>query len=125
MAEDLSAEYGLVAIGGSSGALLRWVIGSVLPALVGTLTVNILGAFLLGMLTTGLLERSAAADRTRRLAATGFLSSFTTYSTFALEVTFASGLEEMAFYATATYGFGFAGAAIGRSIGRTVGGTIP
>lgn len=118
-------ECGLVAIGGSSGALLRWGIGSVLPGLVGTLTVNVLGALLLGILTTGLLERSSAADRTRQLAATGFLSSFTTYSAFAVEATFASGLAELLLYVMATYGFGFAGAAIGRSIGRTRGGTRP
>jgi CrcB protein len=124
VAEDLSVEYGLVAVGGSSGALLRWGIGFVFPAYVGTLTVNVLGALLLGVLTTSLLERSDVATHTRRLAATGFLSSFTTYSAFALEATFASGLEAMALYVGATYGFGLLGAAIGRSIGRTTGGTI-
>ena len=77
----------LIAVGGFTGASLRY---SVSLAFVGafpwgTLAVNVLGSFLLGVV---LYERhlvDAVSAETRLLVGTGFLSSFTTYSTFALQ----------------------------------------
>jgi len=75
----------LVAIGGAIGANLRYVVGLALPGLWGTFTANVTGCFLLGFLLyedryTGLL-----ADRSQVVLGTGLLSSYTTYSTFAVE----------------------------------------
>jgi CrcB protein len=69
-----------VATGGFVGALLRWAVGVAVPGEAGTLVVNVLGSFVLGVLVT-----LATTHRTRMLVGTGLLSSFTTYSTFAVE----------------------------------------
>ena len=78
----------LVAVGGACGAVLRW---SVAPSPDaegvpwGTLGVNLLGSFLLGMMTIMLAE--AILSREHALAfGTGLLGAFTTMSTFAVEV---------------------------------------
>jgi len=49
---------------------------------VGTLTVNIVGCFLLGLASAWISSRSAIP---RALLMAGFLGAFTTFSTFALE----------------------------------------
>jgi CrcB protein len=77
----------LIAVGGFTGAVLRhWVALSLPDAFPwGTLAVNVLGSFALGVL---LYERhlvDALSVETRLTIGTGFLSSFTTYSTFAVE----------------------------------------
>jgi CrcB protein len=52
---------------------------------VGTLTVNLLGSFTLGFFITLTMIRWNIENNLRLAIATGFLGSFTTYSTFALE----------------------------------------
>jgi CrcB protein len=79
----------LVATGGFLGAVLRHIVALALPAAfpLGTLAANVGGTFLLGVL---LYERHIAnrlSAEVRLVAGTGFCSSFTTYSTFALETT--------------------------------------
>ncbi|MDM7854117.1 FluC/FEX family fluoride channel [Cellulomonas alba] len=85
---------GVVAIGGALGTLARYgVIHALHPAPdglpVATLTENLVGAFLLGLLLEALL-RAGAEDRRRRVLrlglGTGVLGGFTTYSSLALEV---------------------------------------
>jgi CrcB protein len=77
----------LVAMGGFSGAVSRHAIALALPETFpwGTLAVNTVGAFLLGLVVYETLTRGRVAEAVRTLVATGFLSSFTTYSTFAAE----------------------------------------
>ena len=78
----------LVGIGllGGAGALARFVLdGAVAGALgrgfpYGTLAVNLAGSFVLGALVGIALDGD-----TYRVAATGLLGSFTTFSTWALE----------------------------------------
>lgn len=72
----------LVAVGGAAGATLRYAVGLSLGPLAGTLTANVLGSFALGLLVAS-GERLSA--RTRLALGGGLLSSFTTYSTFAVE----------------------------------------
>ena len=75
----------VVAIGGAAGALARAGVAAAMHAPWATLTVNAVGAFVLG----GLLEFfTRAGDRPawRLLLGTGFCGAFTTYSTFAREV---------------------------------------
>ena len=75
-----------IAIGGFSGAVCRYMITKLLNKKnryrfpLGTLTVNIIGSFLLGFLYgfTNNME-------VMLLAGTGFLGAFTTFSTFNLE----------------------------------------
>lgn len=80
-----------VAVGGAVGATLRGALDALAPMQLGalaasTIIVNLLGAFLMGMLTTWMLRcgRSDAWDRLKLLLGTGGLGAFTTYSTFAL-----------------------------------------
>lgn len=73
---------------GAAGALARYALGAWLQEAanlrfpVGTLVINVLGSFLLGLLF-------AAADRLapewRVAVGTGFLGAFTTFSTFSVD----------------------------------------
>jgi fluoride exporter len=80
----------LVAAAGGAGALARYVLDgsvqeradSVLP--LGTLTVNVTGSFLLGVLVGLGLHHVVPADA-NRIAGTGFLGGYTTFSAFAYE----------------------------------------
>ena len=78
-----------VGIGGFIGAVFRFLLSSSLQGSakfpLGTLGVNILGAFTLSFITyTG--EKSLAISNTSRLfLAVGLLGAFTTMSTFSLE----------------------------------------
>ena len=81
----------LVAFGGLVGSIARYwlsgwaqnVGGSEFP--VGTLTVNILGSFILGLVMTMSIERGLISAETRLLLGTGFCGGFTTMSTFSYE----------------------------------------
>lgn len=92
----------VVFLGGTAGTACREYLSLVLPPTgpmeagsiqvgplpAATLAVNLLGAFLLGVLLDALLRRGpdAGARRTLRLAlGTGFLGGFTTYSALATE----------------------------------------
>lgn len=85
----------IVFVSGCFGTFARYWISLQLPTRtdhlpIGTLVVNLLGAFLLGLLLEGLtrLGNDAGALRITRLAVgTGFMGAFTTYSTFAVETT--------------------------------------
>lgn len=80
-----------VAIGGSVGASLRWLLvsylGKMYPSIFpwGTFTVNILGSFCLGFLSVYLLDRVQVSTEVRLALMVGLLGSFTTFSTFALD----------------------------------------
>jgi len=77
-------------LGGSLGAvarwgLHRWVDGRILPDSPfpwGLLLVNVLGCFLFGWLFALLEARAWATEALRLALFTGFLGSFTTFSTF-------------------------------------------
>ena len=82
----------LVALGGAAGSITRHGIERMLGTSdglpVGTLTVNLVGAFALGALLEGLSTRGSDVGHrrvTRLLVGTGFLGGFTTYSALAVE----------------------------------------
>lgn len=82
----------IVALGGAVGASLRHLVnlaslrafGPHFPW--GTLTVNILGSFVMGVFVEWLIRRSGASNELRLLIATGLLGGFTTFSAFSLDV---------------------------------------
>ena len=80
-----------VASGGAIGALLRLLINGmvnkhfihVLP--LGTLTVNLLGSLVIGMLFAYFHQSTAITPHLKTFLVTGILGALTTYSTFAIE----------------------------------------
>lgn len=52
---------------------------------VGTLVVNVVGAFIMGLLTEYFAARGGVSQEMRLFLTTGILGGFTTFSTFALE----------------------------------------
>ena len=81
-----------VLLGGLAGTPARWAVGEVLPVRDGwplaTLAVNLVGAFLLGLLLEALARAGDDTGRRRLLRlglGTGFLGSLTTYSALVVE----------------------------------------
>lgn len=109
----------LVAIGGFAGANLRHFLSLVVPGLGGTFTANVLGCLALGVLSYEAELVGALSEEVWYLAATGFLASLTTYSTFALETVQAAPMVGVANVA-ANYAVGFAAVLVGRSVVRRV-----
>ena len=109
----------LIAVGGFAGATLRYAVAVALPAAFpwGTLTVNVAGSFALGVLLYEARLLGRLGRRTRLLVGTGFLSSFTTYSTFAAE-TAALPPTLAAANVGANYALGFAAVLAGRAVVR-------
>lgn len=98
---------GLVAAGGFSGALARYGVELWLPTtLIPTLTVNVVGSFALGLLLYESLYLGVRSQYFRLGAGTGFLSSFTTYSTFILDLLQTSPSLAVGYLIT-SYLFGF------------------
>ncbi|PZR53321.1 CrcB family protein [Xylanimonas oleitrophica] len=121
---------GLVALGGALGSVLRYAVSLVTPAPGGwplaTLSVNVLGAFLLGFLLEALARRGPETRRLQRLRltlGTGVLGGFTTYSSFALEIERLpqDGAAAVAVgYAAATLVVGTLAAVVGVALGARV-----
>lgn len=103
----------LIALGGFAGANVRYVAGLALPALQATLAVNVVGSALLGFVLYEEALVGAFSRQFRTALGTGFLSSVTTYSTFALQTAAASPVIALLNVA-ANYALGFGGVLLGR-----------
>jgi CrcB protein len=66
-----------------AGGLLRYLVNSSW-GLVGILAVNLIGAFLLALLTYAVIERNLVADWLSLGLGTGLIGALTTFSTFAV-----------------------------------------
>ena len=80
-----------IAIGGALGALLRFWMSTGIHVLMGrgfpygTLAVNVIGSFLMGLLYVFMLERMEVSAELRAALMIGVLGAFTTFSTFSIE----------------------------------------
>jgi CrcB protein len=119
----------IVAFGGAVGSVCRYLVGAWTlrrfgPAFPwGTLTVNIVGCFTIGLITEVIARRFNASAEMRLLLVTGFLGGFTTFSAFSLDAL--ALLERGATTAAALYIAGsivislfavFGGLALGRAM---------
>lgn len=97
----------ILAIGAGSfiGGVLRYLLSKMVQTKIlttfpfGTLAVNIIGCFLIGVIF-GLTDRGSFTQEWRLFLATGLLGGFTTFSAFSIE-TFSLFRDGQFFYATA------------------------
>lgn len=81
-----------VASGGAIGAVARFLVGRGMFHLMGpgfpwgTLTVNIVGSFLIGVMVEILALRTGASHPMQGFLVVGILGGFTTFSAFSMEV---------------------------------------
>lgn len=121
--------YALIAGFGAAGAVSRYAVDSWVANLTGgqfpwgTMTVNVVGAFALGVLIAITTERLLLDQNWRIGLGIGFLGSFTTFSTYAYESVRLA--EDSAWLMTAANVFGmvalgllaaFLGLALGREM---------
>ena len=118
-----------MAIGGAFGSVLRYKIGALAAPLgfklpLGTLFVNLVGCFLIGLIDGLAQKRGIIAPETRLLLVTGFLGGFTTFSAFGLETVAllrANKLPLALFY----LGFSVAGGLLMVWLGLKLAGALP
>ena len=104
----------LVAFGGAVGSVLRYLVSKWLQEAssaafpVGTLVVNVVGCFLIGLIY-GASARWGISGDMRLLLTVGFCGGFTTFSTFmneSLSLMRADNLLPLALYASLSVGLG-------------------
>ncbi|WP_417248494.1 fluoride efflux transporter CrcB [Celeribacter sp.] len=116
-----------VAIGGALGASARYLTGIGMTRLLGrgfpwgTLTVNFVGSFLMGVLVVVLAHKTD--NRFAPLLMTGLLGGFTTYSAFSLDTItlYERGHTALAgAYVVGTLALALGGIALGLAVARGV-----
>lgn len=80
-----------IGAGGALGSMLRYGLSTAVQRAsaatfpLGTLAVNVIGSFVIGVLYVWLIERSGARPELRAFLIVGVLGGFTTFSSFSLE----------------------------------------
>lgn len=117
----------LVAFGGLLGSVARYWLAGVVQRVngsdfpVGTLAVNVLGSFVIGLVMALSLERGTPGPSVRLFLTVGFCGGFTTMSTFSYETLALFREEQIAFAfgnVAATVGASFAATWLGYALGR-------
>jgi CrcB protein len=75
----------LIGIGGFLGAICRFLLCELVEAQLGTLSVNVLGSFMLGIIMYDSGSLGFISPRGKIAFGTGFVGAFTTFSTFAVQ----------------------------------------
>ena len=80
-----------ISLGAALGAVLRWLLGLWLNALLpvippGTLAANVIGGYLIGVAMVFFTQQVQLPPEWRLFVITGFLGGLTTFSTFSAEV---------------------------------------
>lgn len=84
----------LVLLGGGIGSVFRYLFGLGAAKLFGsgfpwgTLSVNLIGGFFMGVFAELLMRKFDGSEMLRLFVATGILGGFTTFSTFSLDTIF-------------------------------------
>jgi CrcB protein len=121
--------YVAIAIGGALGCWARFAQTNLVQAVYGrdfpfaTMSINIIGSFLMGFLFIETLERLALSPALRTGILTGVLGGYTTFSTFEMEtLLLAEGGEllKAVLYVVLSVGLGFAAAFAGAYIARNL-----
>lgn len=119
----------LVFLGGGIGSVLRWFTGLACMRLFGThfpfgtLAVNIIGCFVMGLFFRVLPFPEAGTGDIRPLLMTGLLGGFTTFSAFALDSAALWMRNEPGLalaYVALSVGVSLLGAALGLILGKLV-----
>ena len=116
-----------IAAGGAIGAVLRHfmayrvstVLGLTFPY--GTLAVNVLGSFLLGLMVTLFAEKFALSQEIRAFLTVGLMGGFTTFSAFSMETILLierNNYSGAAFYILASVGLAVGALFLGMIAGR-------
>jgi fluoride exporter len=119
--------YIAIAIGGTLGCWARYAMTNLVQAVYGrdfpyaTLSINVLGAFVMGFLFIETLERLTVSPAVRTGILTGVLGGFTTFSTFEMETLLLSeqgDVPKALLYVFLSVGLGFLAAFGGAYIAR-------
>ena len=118
----------VVGLGGAAGAILRWQVGVFMshllaPAFWATLTVNLVGSFLVGLLLMWFQEKLHISDVLRTGILVGLLGGFTTYSAFSMEAVnmmMAGSYGRASAYVAGTVTVCLMGTWVGVILGRSV-----
>jgi len=110
----------LIAIGGAGGATCRYGVEQIVSSsLLATFAVNVVGSFALGAIVYEGRLVGSFSKRARFVFGTGFLSSFTTYSTFVVDALTATPRLGLA-HLLASYAAGFAAVLAARGSVRAI-----
>lgn len=121
--------YIAIAVGGTIGCWARYAMTNLVQAIYGkdfpyaTLSINLLGSFLMGFLFIETLERLTISPELRTGILTGGLGGFTTFSTFEMETLLLveqGSLGKAALYILLSVGLGFLGAFGGAYLARNL-----
>jgi CrcB protein len=121
--------YVAIAVGGTLGCWARFAMTNLVQAICGrdfpyaTLSINVLGSFLMGFLFIEMLERLTISPALRTGVLTGVLGGYTTFSTFEMETLLLVEQGEPGkaiLYIALSVGLGFLAAFAGAYIARNL-----
>jgi CrcB protein len=121
--------YIAIAVGGTVGCWARYAMTNLVQAIYGkdfpyaTMSINLLGSFLMGFLFIEALEKLTISPELRTGILTGGLGGFTTFSTFEMETLLLveqGSFGKAALYVLLSVGLGFLGAFGGAYLARNL-----